>query len=377
MLTKRIMKKSWIFLIALGFGTVVLNGCANKGNSQNQQNEQPVDVIVETVKSEWVTSYNNFPAHVVALNETELRAEVSGYLTEVWVTDGSQVQAGQKLYEIEPTRYQASVEQAKANLAIAEANKEKTKRDLNRYEILAQSEAIARQVLDNTRTDLQNAEAQVQSMKAQLITAETNLKRSVIRAPFSGLIGISEVKQGALVNAGGTLINTISSISPVGVDFQVNQQNLSQIIELQSNQNKVKDSLIRLEIVGGHLFELPGKIYAIDRAVNTQTGTITVRATFENPNNVLRTGLSGLIKIKSDNREPQLIIPYKAITEQLGQTTVFVVGEDQVIEQRIVTLGVKSGTQVVITSGLKENEKVVTEGILNIKHGSTVNPIAR
>lgn len=371
------MKKSWIFLIALGFGTVVLNGCANKGNSQNQQNEQPVDVIVETVKSEWVTSYNNFPAHVVALNETELRAEVSGYLTEVWVTDGSQVQAGQKLYEIEPTRYQASVEQAKANLAIAEANKEKTKRDLNRYEILAQSEAIARQVLDNTRTDLQNAEAQVQSMKAQLITAETNLKRSVIRAPFSGLIGISEVKQGALVNAGGTLINTISSISPVGVDFQVNQQNLSQIIELQSNQNKVKDSLIRLEIVGGHLFELPGKIYAIDRAVNTQTGTITVRATFENPNNVLRTGLSGLIKIKSDNREPQLIIPYKAITEQLGQTTVFVVGEDQVIEQRIVTLGVKSGTQVVITSGLKENEKVVTEGILNIKHGSTVNPIAR
>ena len=371
------MKKNCIFFIALGIGILSFNSCSNEGNPQGQQNVPPVDVIVESVKSEWVTYYNNFPAHIVALNETELRAEVSGYLTKVLVADGAEVTAGQKLYEIEPVRYQSALEQAKANLAIAEANKSKIQRDLARYETLASKEAIALQVLDNARTDLLNAEAQVQVMKAQLITAETNLNRSIIRAPFSGIIGISDIKQGALVSAGSTLINTISSVNPVGVDFQVNQQDLSKIISLQSNPNVLKDSLIRLEIIGGHFYELPGKIHALDRAVNTQTGTLTARASFNNPNGLLRTGLSGIIKIKTDHQEPQLVIPYKAITEQLGQTTVFVVDENSTVEQRIITLGVKTGTDVVVTSGLKENEKVVVEGILNIKHGSVINPIVQ
>src|SRR5690606_17471048 len=235
---------------------------------------QATPVTIEVVTEEIVAGMDAYPGSVVPLNETDLRAEVSGYITAIFVADGASVSKGQKLYEIDRTRYEAAAQQAKAALAIAEANLDRITRDVARYRKLAEQDAIARQTLDYAETDLNNAEAQVASAKAALVTATTNLNRSTIVAPFSGTLGISQVRAGALVTAGSTLLNTISSTSPIAVDFPVNERSIQQFVDLQKQADT--DSVITLSF-GGKVYPHAGKITVIGRAVDANTGTITVR----------------------------------------------------------------------------------------------------
>lgn len=363
-------------LTAIGYLSIAaigLTACSNEGQqTQQDPRNMAVPVTVTTVSEDVLTGFADYPANVVPLKETELRSEVNGYITNIFVADGATVSAGQKLYEIDRVRYEAALEQAKASLSIAEANYQRVERDLARYEALAQKDAIARQVLDNAKTELANAEAQRHAAKAALITAETNLQRSVIIAPFAGTIGISEVRTGALVSAGSTLLNTISSTSPVGVDFQVSENELVQILDLQKRPGLVRDSILSLVLGGSETYSLFGSIQTIDRAVNRNTGTITVRAVFDNPEGRLRAGMSGVIRIKNNAPESQLVIPYQAVTEQLGQSMVYFVSDSNRVEQRIVTLGLKSNEKVAVLSGLELHDTIVIEGIINLRHGATV-----
>src|SRR5690554_2184986 len=292
------------FNTAWSFGLLLLSGlgltaCNNQeGQRQMAPGQMAVPVTLTAVTEEVVTGYKQYPANVVPLRETELRAEVSGYVTGIFVADGASVSAGQKLYEIDQTRYGAALEQAKASMSIAKANKDRVERDLVRYETLAAQDAIARQVLDNTRTELQTAEAQLMAAQAALTTAQTNLERSVIRAPFAGIIGISQVRNGALVTAGQTLLNTMSSIDPISVEFNVNENDLAEVIALQRNTSAKADSVITLELSDGRTYPFTGAVTTLDRAVNRNTGTITARATFDNTNGLLRPGMSAILRIR-------------------------------------------------------------------------------
>ncbi len=367
------MNKAPFYALACVGALMFVVSCGQKSQSPAGAGEETaIRVVTTSVSEEIVTGYRQFPAYVVPLNETELRAEVNGYITRIHVADGASVSAGQALYEIDPTRYAASLDQAKANLAIAQANEERLQRDLKRYQTLAEKDAIARQVLDNTATELSNAQAQVQAMQAALNTAEINLNRSIIRAPFSGVIGISEVRQGALVTAGSTLINTISGTNPIGVDFQVNESDLQQIIEIQQQGGGQRDSSITLRLPGGVDYPLSGRIATLDRTINRNTGTIMVRAQFENPQGQLRAGSSAVLSIRQTSPQAKMVIPYKAVTEQLGQSVVYVVDGESRVEQRIVQLGLKTGEDIVIEEGLIPGETVVIEGLLNIRHGALV-----
>lgn len=360
----------WSLVVA---GVTFFSSCGNKPSApQGAPGQMATPVTLTAVTEEVVTGYRQYPANVVPLKETELRAEVSGYITAIYVADGAQVQAGQKLYEVDQVRYAAALEQAKASLKIAEANHDRVKRDLARYETLASKDAIAKQVLDNSRTELQTAEAQLIAAQAALTTAQTNVERSIIRAPFDGIVGISQVRTGALVSAGATLLNTISSINPISVEFQANESELNEVLSLKQNANAVKDSLITLELGGGELYIHPGQISVVDRAINRNTGTIAIRATFPNPQGQLRAGMSGVLKIKQQFAEKQLVIPYKAITEQLGQTSVFVLADSNRVEQRVIKLGIKSGEKAVVKEGLQLGDQVVSEGMINLRHGSVV-----
>jgi len=362
-----------IGLILLIGGLCVLNACSNEPAAQQAAvGQMAVPVTLTPVTEEIVTGYRQYPANVVPLRETELRAEVSGYVTGIFVADGAEVSMGQKLYEVDQVRYSAALEQAKANLNITKANKERVERDLARYESLAARDAIARQVLDNSRTELQTAEAQLNAAQAALTTAQTNLDRSIIRAPFSGIIGISQVRTGALVSAGSTLLNTISSTSPIAVEFQANESDLKEMLELQQSGAARADSVIMLELGGGEIYPLSGRITTLDRAINRNTGTITVRATFDNPSGRLRAGLSAVLRIRQRSETKQLVIPYKAVTEQLGQTTVYVLGDSSRVEQRVIKLGLKSGDKTVVAEGLALGDQVVTEGMINLRHGALV-----
>lgn len=354
----------------LGAGAIASCG----GGSQKPQRPagQAVPVSTTKVTEEIVTGTDDFPGTIVPLNQTELRAEVSGYITGIFVQDGATVSKGQKLYEIDRTRYAAAREQAQSALSIAEANVARVQRDLERYNKLAEQDAIAKQTLDYAKTDLANAQAQASSARAALTTANTDLNRSVIIAPFSGTIGISQVRMGALVSAGNTLINSISTTNPIAVDFPVNEKSIQRFLSLQKNPGTEKDSLLRLTLPNGDLYTMPGKVSAMDRAVDPNTGTITVRATFNNPEGLLRAGMNTTVRLMSKSAQQQVVIPYKAVTEQLGQSSVYIVTDSSTAQQRTVVLGPKVADKIVVNSGLAAGETIITDGIINVRNGAKI-----
>lgn len=366
------------FAKQLLFGCTLITALAAacSGGADRGAGNQPMEIIVpisaELVTAQAVSGIDQFPGTVVPLNETELRAEVNGYITRIHVADGASVSQGQKLYEIDHTRYAAGQEQAQASVAIAEANLARIQRDVERYRNLAEQDAIARQVLDNAETELNNSQAQLIAAKAALTSATTDLNRSVIIAPFSGTIGISSVRTGALVSAGATLLNTISSTNPIGVDFRVNERFLPRFIAMQRQSSSQQDSSIMLTLPGGSIYPLPGKVTAIDRAIDAGTGTITIRASFPNPEGVLRAGMNTTIRNTHDLQGEPLTIPQRAIEDQLGTTNVYVVNDSSRVEQRQVRLGIKVGNRVVVEDGLKAGERIAVDGIINLQHGAKV-----
>ncbi|MCO5231184.1 MAG: efflux RND transporter periplasmic adaptor subunit [Chitinophagales bacterium] len=354
------------FLYLVGFLSV-FSACKSPDNAAPMQQERVIPVSVTEVTEEMVANTINYPSTVVALNETELRAEVNGYITGIFVADGAQVSKGQKLYEIDRIRYQAARDQAKANLQIALTNLDKIKKDLDRYVMLDEKQAIAKQIVDYAQFDYNNAKAQVEGARANLLNAETNLSRSIIYAPFSGTIGISQVRKGALVTAGVTLLNTVSATQPIAVDFMVSEKDIQQFVDFQKQANIQRDSIISLGLPNGQIYSHFGKISMIDRAVDQNTGTITVRSIFDNSKGELRVGMNVDIKILNKIATPQIVIPYKATMEQLGQTMVYVVSDSNTALPNMVKLGFKLGDKVVVNEGLSVGQKIVTDGLINLR----------
>lgn len=343
----------------------------SQSNSGGPMGSHAVSVTTEEAKLERVGGTRNYPATVVALNETEIRAEVNGYITGIFVSDGARVQKGQKLYEIDRIRYEADVEKAEANLRIAESNLLRIERDVERYRTLAEQDAIAKQTLDYAETDLSTQQAQVQANKAALLTAQTNLKRAVIIAPYAGVVGISQVREGALVSSGTTLINTISSIDPIAVEIQINEKEIDEFIALQ---NLGSSENIKVKLPNGLFYEQPGNLVTLDRAIDRNTGTLKARASFSNQTNRLIPGMNVNLVITTQSEEEQVTISQKSLIEQLGVYNVFVVNKDGQAEYREVATGpTLDDGRMVVLSGVEANEKVIVDGATRVNDGDLVS----
>jgi membrane fusion protein (multidrug efflux system) len=352
----------------------VFASCGNKDANKPQQGPPPaIPVHVHEVKAEPVRALDTYPGTIVPLVEVELRAEVNGYITGIFVKDGQTVKKGQNLYEVDRSRYAATYRQLEAQVQIAKANLERVSKDVERYTRLSEQDAIAKQRVDYANADKQTAASQVAAAEANLANAATDLARSVIKAPMSGTIGISPVRLGSLVSAGSTLINTISSPDPIAVDIAVGEHEIQRFVKLQSSQVK-KDSTFSLILPDQSQFNVPGKVTAIDRAVDPQTGTLKVRISFPNPGNQLRAGMNCTVRIVNQDAGDLLTIPGKALTEQLGEFFVYVVGDSNKVSQRRVDIGNRVNEKVVIREGLKAGEIIVSEGVQNLRQGAVVNP---
>ena len=347
----------------------LFNACKN--SSSGDESGEAIAVNVTNVQKKNVAFYDEYPGTVVALNEVELRSEVSGFITGIFFREGDYVLKGKKLYEIDRSKYIAGYEQAKANVDIANANVERAQRYVDRYTELNKKEAIAKQRLDDAETDLENAKLQLVSAKAGLVKAQTDLNYSVITAPFGGTIGISQVKMGALISPGQTLLNTISSDDPMGVDFVINENELSRFQKLLNRKAPENDSTFRITLPDNALYPENGKIEVIDRAVDPQTATIRIRLVFPNHNRLLRDGLSCDVHVLNPIKGEQLVIPFKAVLEQMSEYFVFVV-DGRKVHQVKVTLGAQMNGLAVITDGLKEGQQIVTDGVQKLHDGSDV-----
>ena len=362
----------------------------------------PVPVNLMTVTTQRVLYYDKYPSTTVALKQVGLSAQVTGYITAINFTEGTHVRKGQLLYQLDERLYQASVEQARANLRVDSGNLKQVQQDADRYLYLQKHNAIANQLVDHQLISLQNAKDSINAAQQLLRTAITNLTYANIYAPFDGTIGISQVRVGNLVSPGTTLLNTISTDDPMAVDFLVNESQLPHFEDLQRDKQNKIDSLFTILLPNGQIYPYTGKIAIIDRAVDPQTGTITVRLAFPNPQAVLRPGMSTVVRVHNQDAAPQIVVPSRAVVEQMGEYFLFVArdtvlkaqgsadstgkkandgakGADTVETPRLhafqkkVQLGPTVGPNVVVKSGINVGDRVIVDGVQAIHEGSRIS----
>lgn len=378
----------------------------------------PVPVNLMTVTAQRVFYYDRYPATTVALNQVTLNAQVTGYITKINFTEGSHVRKGQLLYQLDDRLYQSSVEQARAALRVDSGNLMQVQQDADRYQYLAKHNAIATQVVDHAVITLKNAKDSVFAAQQQLRTALTNLSYTNVYAPFDGTIGISQVRLGNLVSAGTTTLNTISTDDPMGVDVLINEAALPHFEDLQKSKKTV-DSLFTFVLPNQQIYPEVGKIAIIDRAVDPQTGAIDVRLSFPNAKYYLRPGMSGVLRVHNQDAAPQLVVPSRAVVEQMGEYFLFLAkdtlaprgsgGEggggtgasaagagggpkandsmakksDTVETPKLrafqvkVTLGQTVGPNVIVRAGIHAGDRIVVDGVQAIHDGTVINAASK
>jgi len=379
-----------VLLSSIFISCLILGACKKKQPPPSP--EVPVNLM--SLKAKKVLYYDKYPSTTAALSQVVLLPQVQGAVTGIFFIEGSNVSKGQKLYEIDKRIYESNYDAAVANLKVQQGNLVQAQQDADRYEYLNSYNAVAKQLYDHAIIALQNAKNTVRSAEEAVKSAKTNLAYAVVYAPFDGTIGFSQVKLGNVVTPGSTVLNTISTDSPMAVDFIINEKQLPHFEQLQNNKQPI-DSLFTILMPDNTLYPFTGKISIIDRAVDAQTGSIRIRLVFPNPKNYLRVGMSCVVRVHNQDTGPQLVLPSKAVVEQMGEYFVFV-AKDSVINkpsaksdsvskpvlvaaQKKVQVGQTVGPNVVIKSGIKEGDKIVVDGVQTLHDGSqitTANKVA-
>ena len=360
-----------VALIAILSFLISLLSCGSKPTAGGGYNPNaPVSVVTQEVVVTPVSYTDVYPGTVVALNQIELRAQVSGYVTAIYFKDGDHVRKGQNLYSIDPQLYAANYDQAEANLSVQQTSLVKAQKDADRYHELAKNDAIAQQQVDYAEAALDAAKKQVSAAKAAVQGVQTNVKYATITAPFDGTIGISQVKVGTAVIQGQTLLSTVSTDDPMAVDFGIDQKEIYHFNKLQQSA-KAGDSTFTIAFSKTDVYPHPGKLSFLDRAVDAQTGTLKVRVEFPNQDKLLRAGMSCEMHVGNSSPTPVVLIPYKAVTEQLGEFFAYVVKGDKVTQNKI-HIGTHIGSDVIVKDGLNEHDVVVIDGVQKIHEGSSI-----
>lgn len=350
---------------------LVLSSCGKGGDAaqggQPAGREAPAPVVgVVTVHPQTVALTVELPGRLESLRTADVRAQVGGIIQKRLFQEGSYVRAGQPLYQIDSSTYEAGLESARAQLATAQATLAKADADLARYKPLVAAEAVSRQEYDAAVTAKRSAEAGVKAAQAAIKSAGINLNRSRITAPISGFIGHSKVSEGTLLNAGDTtVLATIRQTNPMYVNVT---QSASEVMKLRRQIAEGKllaaDGVIAVGIKfdDGTVYPEKGRLLFADPAVNESTGQITLRAAVPNDQNILMPGLYVRVLMDQVAVDNAFIVPQQAVTRG-AKDTVMIVNAQGGMEPREVTVAQQQGTNWIVTSGLKDGDKVVVEGI--------------
>ena len=338
----------------------------------------PPSVGFVVLKAEPVTLTTELPGRVSALETSDVRPQVSGVIRQRLFKEGSVVHAGQVLYVIEDAAYRASVLNAQGQLATAQATIRSTALQSDRYRQLAAVNAISKQDADNARASAQQAQAQVTTAQGSLRSAQVNLGFTRVRAPITGRIGRSLFTPGALVaNGQADALATIQRLDRVYVDVS---QSAAQLLDLKSAlsgggvSRRGPDSVqVQLLLPNGQTYPITGTLQFTDVTVDQNSGTVTLRATFPNPDGLLMPGLFVRARIVEGVEQQGLLAPEAGIARnERGQATALVLGPDNKIQPRIVTTRQTVGDKWLVTSGLKPGDKLITEGLVGIMPGMKV-----
>ena len=348
-----------------------LTGCGGEDTDNQAEQEMPTRVKAIKVLTTNAPLTLSYSGQVVDRDEMKVQSKVSGTVVEKYVSGGQEVVEGQMLFKIDDRQYQAAVLQAQANLAKSKTNLAKERTDLQRNEELWKSNAISEQTLTNQRSAVQSQEAEVEANEALLQKAEDDLADTIVYAPMSGRLGIDDVAVGTLSTAGNTTLATIGIVDPVFVQFAVSEQEYLRIARggQTSDESYRPNFRISLTLADGSRYPYTGAFAEYDRTMGNETGTLTIRTIFKNPDSLLVPGMYARVEIDGLRITNAMLVPERALQQLLGESMVIVAQSDNKSAVRKVTLGEKIGSYYIVKSGLKPDDLVIVEGLTMLREG--------
>ncbi len=323
------------------------------------------------VEADTVVSHE-FSGTIVAKDKVPVRARVTGYITEKYVSGGQRVEVGQALYKIDGRSYQASLLAAQASAAQASSAAQNANVDLKRYEALAAENAIARQTLDAQRSRYEQNEAAYHAQQAAVQIAQDNLSDTVVTAPFSGTLNMDTVDLGTFVTAGSTALVTIQSTDPVYVEFSVSENEY--LAMMKKSKESGMDGLgdLSLRLSDGTMYEHKGKVVEVSKNLDGGVGKIVLKASFANPNQLLLPGMFATVVSSSEVVQKAKMVPTKSIVAVLDKNFVFVVGDDGKVRQIAVQKVATQGLWTLVSGDLKSGDHILVDGVAKVKAGVQV-----
>ncbi|OEY92936.1 efflux transporter periplasmic adaptor subunit [Acinetobacter proteolyticus] len=362
-----------VAIFATGGSFILFQEKADAKATPTASSPPAATVDVASVVSQTITDWQEYSGRLEAIDQVDVRPQVSGKLIAVHFKDGSLVNKGDLLFTIDPRPFEAELNRAKAQLASAEAQVTYSSANLGRNQRLIQSNAIAHQELDQAQNEARSANANLQAAKAAVETARLNLEYTRITAPVSGRISRAEVTVGNVVSAGNgaQVLTSLVSVSRLYASFDVDEQTYLKYISNQRNSAQVP---VYLGLANESGFSREGFISSIDNNLNTTSGTIRVRATFDNPKGVMLPGLYARIRLGGGQPRAAILISPTAIGVDQDKRFVVVVDAKNQTAYREVKLGAQQDGLQIINSGLQVGDRIVVNGLQRIRPGDPVSP---
>ena len=320
-----------------------------------------------------------YPGHLQGKEEVHVHAKVSGSVIEKYFNGGDYVYAGQPLYKLDSRQYETAVISAQAELSKAESNLRNAQEELGRYERLWVDRAVSEQTLTNKRSDVEGHLSTVAAQRAAVRKAQENLDDTVVYAPMSGRVSVDDVAIGTYATAGSTNLVTIGTMDPINIQFSVSEtEYLNLLADAMEKGTDIRHDntplpKVKINLSNGKEYPFEGDIVTADRALSTNSGSLTIKATIPNPQGILLPGMFvqvHLVGVKTNNA---LLVPQRAVQQLLDESFVLVVGEDGKSVSKNVKLGEKVGSYYIIEKGISPSDVVIVEGLTSLRAGQEID----
>lgn len=364
-------QKKWFMLMAFA---ALMVSCGNNGNMKMGDNEYPVETI-GTQGSEMQTTY---PASIKGIQDVEIRPKVSGFITQLCVQEGQVVKAGQLLFVIDNTTYQAQVRQAQAALSSAKAQLNTSKLTYENSKKLFEKNVIGSYELQTAQNTYENARAAVAQAQAALSSAKDMLGFCYVKSPANGVIGSLPYKVGALVSASSVdPLTTVSDVATVEVYFSMTEKDILNLTKKAGGIHAAISDFpaVKLQLADGTMYNEPGKVTKVSGVINQTTGSVSMIARFPNPNRLLKSGASGTIVVPRVSNN-SIVIPQSATTEIQDKIFVYVVTPQNRVKYTEIQVDPQNdGNHYVVTNGLNAGDRIVTKGLTSLTDSMEIKPI--
>ena len=364
-------KTKYLFAVA---AAALLVSC---GNSQDGSSSAP-EYAVRTLEGQDVELRTTYPATIKGVQDVEIRPKISGFITKMCVNEGDVVKAGQLLFVIDNVTYEAAVNQAKASVNAAQSSLNTAKLTYENNQKLFDNNVIGTYELQSSKNSYESAEAALAQAEANYVSAKQNLDFCYITSPSDGIVGDLPYKVGALVSSSSTEpLTTVSKISSMQVYFSMTEKELLSLTRNAGGMDAaIKDfPAVKLQLADGSTYDLEGRVAAVSGVVDSSTGSVSLRADFDNPQQLLKSGASGTIIVPQTETDA-IVIPQEAVSQVQDRLFVYVVGEGNKLKYSSITVNAQNdGVNYIVTDGLSAGDRIVVKGISSLSDGMEITPI--